>query len=65
MGVPALAESVAMIASYLAVEKDLGRIAADAWVIGPGHLLFAGREGARRFSVPATEKDVRRDGPQA
>jgi hypothetical protein len=41
-----------MIASYLAAEQDLGRIAADADVdtlapalMGAGHLLFAGREG--------------------
>lgn len=41
-----------MIASYLAAEQYLGRIAADADVdtlapalIGAGHLLFAGREG--------------------
>ena len=40
-----------MIASYLATERDLGRIAADADVdtlaptlIGAGHLLFAGRQ---------------------
>lgn len=52
-GVPLLAEATAMIASYLAVERDLGRIAADADVdtlapmlIGTGHLLFAGRDGA-------------------
>jgi len=42
-----------MIVAYLAAERDLGRIAADADVdtlaltlIGSGHLLFAGREGA-------------------
>jgi AcrR family transcriptional regulator len=52
-GVPLLAEATAMIASYLAVERDLGRIAADADVdtlaptlIGAGHLLFADREAA-------------------
>ncbi|MFI9586177.1 TetR/AcrR family transcriptional regulator [Streptomyces sp. NPDC052236] len=51
-GVPVLTEATAMIASYLAAERDLGRIAADADVdtlapilIGTGHLLFAGREG--------------------
>ena len=44
-----------MIAAYLTEERELGRIAADADVdalalslIGAGHLLFAGREGARR-----------------
>ncbi|MGW0807764.1 TetR/AcrR family transcriptional regulator [Nonomuraea sp. NPDC002799] len=52
-GVPVLTEAAAMIASYLAEECELGRIAADADVdtlalalIGGGHLLFAGREGA-------------------
>ncbi|HLI41599.1 MAG TPA: TetR/AcrR family transcriptional regulator [Streptosporangiaceae bacterium] len=52
-GVPVLAEATAMIASYLAAERDLGRIAADADVgtlaatlTGAAHLLFAGRHGA-------------------
>jgi AcrR family transcriptional regulator len=52
-GVPVLTEATAMIASYLAIERERGRIAADADVgtlalmlIGTGHLLFAGREGA-------------------
>jgi AcrR family transcriptional regulator len=51
-GVPVLTEAKTMIASYLATERELGRIAADADVdtlaltlIGAGHLLFAGREG--------------------
>jgi AcrR family transcriptional regulator len=51
-GVPVLAEASAMIASYLAAERELGRIAADAdpdtlalTLIGTGHLLFAGRDG--------------------
>jgi AcrR family transcriptional regulator len=51
-GVPVLNEATAMIAGYLAAERDLGRLAADADVdtlapmlIGTGHLLFAGREG--------------------
>lgn len=51
-GVPLLAEAAAMIASYLAAERDLGRVASDADVdtlaltlIGSAHLLFAGREG--------------------
>ncbi len=52
-GVPVLAEATAMIASYLTIERELGRIAADADVdtlapmlIGTGHLLFAGLDGA-------------------
>jgi AcrR family transcriptional regulator len=49
-GVPILTQAVAMIAGYLAAERELGRIAADADVdtlaqtlIGAGHLLFADR----------------------
>jgi AcrR family transcriptional regulator len=52
-GVPVLAEATAMLAAYLAAERDRGRIAASAEVdtlalmlIGTGHLQFAGREGA-------------------
>jgi AcrR family transcriptional regulator len=52
-GVPLLTEAAAMIASYLDVERDLGRIAADADVgtlaptlLGASHLLFADRTGA-------------------
>ena len=51
-GMPILTEATAMIASYLAAERKLGRIAADADVetiapmlVGAGHLLFAGRPG--------------------
>jgi AcrR family transcriptional regulator len=50
--IPVLTEATAMIAAYLAAERDLGRVAADADVdmlaftlIGAGHLLFAGRDG--------------------
>jgi AcrR family transcriptional regulator len=52
-GVPVLGEATSMIASYLAAERDLGRINATAdlqtlapTLIGAGHLLFADREGA-------------------
>jgi AcrR family transcriptional regulator len=51
-GMPLLAEATAMLAGYLATERDLGRLAADADVrtlamtlIGTGHLAFAGRDG--------------------
>ena len=51
-GIPLLTEATAMIASYLTLERDLGRIAADAdadtlapTLVGAAHLLFAGREG--------------------
>ena len=53
VGVPLMTEAVAMLASYLTAERELGRIAADADVdtlaptlIGAGHLLFADRTGA-------------------
>ncbi|GGT87247.1 TetR family transcriptional regulator [Streptomyces violascens] len=61
-GLPLLTEATAMIASYLGVERDLGRIAADADIdalaptlIGAGHLLFAGQEDA-----PPKAEHVRR-----
>jgi AcrR family transcriptional regulator len=51
-GVPILTGAVAMLASYLTLERDMGRIAADADVgtlaptlIGAVHLLFTDREG--------------------
>ena len=51
-GVPVLTEAVIMIASYLTIERGLGRIAADADIdtlaptlIGAGHQLFADRKG--------------------
>jgi AcrR family transcriptional regulator len=51
-GVPVLTEAMVMIGSYLAAERDLGRIAADAdedtiaaILIGAGHRLFADRAG--------------------
>ncbi|MFI6441340.1 TetR/AcrR family transcriptional regulator [Streptomyces sp. NPDC050759] len=52
-GVPVLREATAMVAGYLAAERDLGRLPADADVdllapalIGAAHLLFADTEGA-------------------
>jgi AcrR family transcriptional regulator len=51
-GVPLLTQAAAMIAAYLAAERDLGRIAADTDVdtlaltlIGSAHMLFAGQDG--------------------
>ena len=51
-GLPVLTEAAAMIAAYLGVEQDLGRVPAEADVdtlaltlIGAGHLLFAGQPG--------------------
>ena len=53
-GVPLLTEAVVMVGSYLAAERDLGRIRADAdidalapMLIGAAHLLFADRKSAR------------------
>lgn len=61
-GVPVLAEATSMLASYLTAERALGRIAAAADVdtlaltlIGTGHLLFAGRQGA-----PPEPEEVRK-----
>ena len=52
-GVPLLAEAAAMIASYLRLERERGRVDAGADVdalapmlIGAGHLLFADRTSA-------------------
>ena len=60
-GIPLLAQATALIAAYLAAERDLGRIAADAdpdtlalTLIGSAHLLFAGRDD------PAPADEVRR-----
>jgi AcrR family transcriptional regulator len=59
-GIPLLAQATAMIAGYLAAERDLGRLAADADVdtlaltlIGTVHMLFAGPDG------PPAEEEVR------
>jgi AcrR family transcriptional regulator len=61
-GVPVLREATAMVAGYLAAERDLGRVPADAEVdllapalIGAAHLLFADTEGA-----PPGDGEVRR-----
>jgi AcrR family transcriptional regulator len=60
-GVPVLTDGAIMIAGYLAVERELGRIAAGAdvdtlaaMVIGSGHLLYADRTG-----VPPSAEAVR------
>jgi len=60
--IPVLTEATAMIAAYLAAERDLGRVAPGADVdtlaltlIGAGHLLFAGRDG-----TPPAAADVDR-----
>ena len=52
-GLPTLPESTEMLAAYLAAERDLGRLAADADprtlalnLVGTGHLLVAGGLGA-------------------
>jgi AcrR family transcriptional regulator len=62
VGVPVLTQAAEMMTAYLAAERDLGRIAADADVealgptlIGAGHLLFADQVG-----VPPQPDAVRR-----
>jgi AcrR family transcriptional regulator len=64
-GVPVLTEAMVMIASYLAAERDLGRIAADADIdtlsavlIGAGHRLFADRQGNPREAVADPQEAV-------
>jgi AcrR family transcriptional regulator len=51
--IPLLSEATAMVAGYLAAERDLGRVAADADIstlaptlIGAAHLLFTDADGA-------------------
>ena len=65
--IPVLTEATAMIAAYLAAERDLGRVAAEADVdtlaltlIGAGHLLFAGRDGTPQ-EAGAVDKVVATD----
>jgi AcrR family transcriptional regulator len=50
--IPLLSESTAMVAGYLAAERDLGRVASDADIgtlaptlIGAAHLLFTDADG--------------------
>jgi len=64
-GVPVLTDAAEMIAAYLAAERDLGRVAADADVdtlaamlIGTAHLLYAGRD--ERPNPAALDKVVAR-----
>jgi AcrR family transcriptional regulator len=52
-GIPVLTEATAMFASYLRLERELGRVDPDADVdalaamlVGTGHLLFAGQQNA-------------------
>jgi AcrR family transcriptional regulator len=61
-GVPVAAEAMAMIASYLTAERDLGRIAPDAdpdtlalTLLGATHLLFADRN-----ATPPTPAAIRK-----
>ena len=61
-GLPLLNEATTMIACYLTLERELGRIAPDADVdtlaptlIGAAHLLFAGRD-----AIPPGDAAVRK-----
>jgi AcrR family transcriptional regulator len=58
--IPLLSESTIMIADYLATERDLGRVAADADIgtlaptlIGAAHLLFTDADGAPEATAVA------------
>ncbi|KAB7846377.1 TetR/AcrR family transcriptional regulator [Streptomyces mobaraensis] len=75
IGVPLLTDAAGVLASYLAAERDLGRLAPDADVdvvaptlIGAAHLLFADRTGpppdadAVRRTVAAVVGGVVREG---
>ena len=64
-GIPVLTEATAMIASYLRIERDLGRIAPDADVdalapmlVGTAHLLVAGHGSTTPLEVEAMHKVV-------
>ena len=73
-GVPVLTEAMEMLASYLAAERELGRLESDAEVdmlapilIGTVHLLWASQDGAapsadevRRVVTTAISGGVRR-----
>ena len=58
--IPLLSESTAMVAGYLAAERDLGRVAADADIgtlaptlIGAVHLLFTDADGTPEAAAVA------------
>jgi AcrR family transcriptional regulator len=58
--IPLVSESTAMVAGYLAAERDLGRVAADADIstlaptlIGAVHLLFTDTDGAPEAAAVA------------
>jgi AcrR family transcriptional regulator len=65
-GIPLASEAAEMVISYLALERDLGRIAAGADIasmaltlVGAGHLQFADREAAGPPRVEAIEKIIK------
>jgi AcrR family transcriptional regulator len=72
-GIPVLTEAMVMVTSYLAAERDLGRLAPDAEVdmlapmlIGTVHLLWADQDGTapeaeavRRVVTTALSRGVR------
>jgi AcrR family transcriptional regulator len=76
-GVPVLTEAMVMVTSYLAAERDLGRLAPDAEVdmlapmlTGTVHLLWAGQDGTapeaeavRRVVTTVIARGVRRPKP--
>ena len=61
-GLPIATNAVAMVATYLAAERDRGRLTPDAdpqalalSIVGTGHLLFAGELGAHPDADAVTE----------
>lgn len=61
-GLPIASDAAAMIATYLAAERDHGRLAPDAepqalafTLVGTGHLLFAGELGGLPDSIAVAE----------
>ncbi|MBX6751438.1 MAG: TetR/AcrR family transcriptional regulator [Micromonosporaceae bacterium] len=61
-GLPIATNAVAMVATYLGAERDVGRLTPDAdpqalalSVVGTGHLLFAGELGAYPDADAVTE----------
>jgi AcrR family transcriptional regulator len=58
--IPLVSESTAMVAGYLAAERDLGRVASDAdlgtlapTLVGAAHLLFTDADGAPESAAVA------------
>ena len=64
-GIAILAEATTAVSAYLAAERELGRVAADADIdsltlslVGGGHLLFTGRETPGPPATAAVDRFV-------